>query len=481
MPNKKNGVLRVVGIGASAGGLDALAHLLPMLKPNANTVYIIALHMARDNHTDLVLKLLKRLSALPLATAIHNDQLIADHVFLIPPGVTGIIQQGYIQLLPIASDQISSPSVNALFKSIAHDANERGVGIILSGAGADGMIGCRAIKTAGGKIIAQNIASSQMAGMPESVIKAGLVDEILLPAEIAQLLNNEIYFSQVNIDKGQSHFMLNLNDTEIFKQLLTAVLVTTKIDFSNYKEETLLRRLNRRMSMLKITSLLDYQTYTQKHPDELHKLQHQFLVSLSSFFRDSESFAEIKQHITELMKNKVSDNSIRIWVPACASGEECYSLTILVAEALGSNFADYSINVVGSDLNKQAIAIASQGRYPQAAMRMMDPDILKRYFDLDGQYVNVKSFIRQACHFHVEDIVSSHLLEKIDLISCRNLLIYMKGELQEQLIKKFYDFLIPGGLLFLGQSESTGLIGNTLFSPLDHYHRIYRRRKNKMN
>ena len=165
-------------------------------------------------------------------------------------------------------------------------------------------------------------------------------------------------------------------------------------------------------------------------------------------------------------------------MPGCASGEECYSWAILLAEIFGNGFADCDVHIIGSDLNAQAIAVAEQGRYPLAALRDLSPEVLDRYFDCNEQDCSVKPSIRQLCHFQCEDIVNRHLLEKVDAISCRNLLIYMKGELQDKLIRKFYDSLQPGGLLFLGQSETIGLIGNTLFLPLDHYHRIYRRKKN---
>lgn len=494
MLNKNTGFLRVVGIGASAGGLEALSQLLPMLKPDASSVYIIAQHMARDNHIDLVLRLLKRNSALPVVAATHDALLVADQVFLIPPGVSGVIHQGRIQLLPITADQISSPSVTALFNSIAEGAGVNGIGVILSGAGSDGLSGCHSIKANGGKIIAQNLESSQLEGMPGAVIKAQLADEILLPEQIAQSLNNDTKVSvvqmgvpmqpwsevqtQARTNTGQPNGILTVDDTEIFKQLLHAILAITGNDFSNYKEETLLRRLNRRMSVLKIASLQDYHTYAQKHPDELRKLQHQFLISLSFFFRDSDSFAVLKQHLDELLNSKVQGDSIRIWVPGCASGEECYSWAMLLAETLGSRFADYPIRVIGSDLNGQALAIAEQGRYSQAAFRDVTPDILEHHFDRTGQHFKVKPHIREACHFHLEDVLGCQLLEKVDAISCRNLLIYMKSELQDKLIRNFHDFLNPGGLLFLGQSETIGLIGNTLFSPLDHYHRVYRRKKN---
>jgi len=485
MPNKKTGFFRVVGIGASAGGLEALGRLLPMLKPDAHSVYIIAQHMAKDNHIDLVLRLLKRHSALPVVAATHNALFVADQIFLLPPGVTGVIHQGRIQLLPVTSDQISSPSVNALFNSIAKGAGAHGVGVILSGAGSDGVSGCRSIKEHGGKIIVQSLESSQLEGMPGAVITAKVADEILVPEQIAQLLNNEIQpppeqtaaQPQAQTNAAQSNETLTEDDAEIFTQLLQGVLALTNNDFTNYKEETLLRRLHRRMSVLKIASLRDYQIYTQKHPDELRKLQHQFLISLSFFFRDSDSFAVLKQHVNELLQGKVRGDPIRIWVPGCASGEECYSWAMLLAETLGSSFADYPISVTGSDLNGQALAIAEQGRYSQVAFRDIAPDILTHHFDRHGDEFQVKPHIRQLCHFRHEDVLGCQLLEKVDAISCRNLLIYMKSELQDSLIKNFYDFLNPGGLLFLGQSETIGLIGNTLFSPLDHYHRVYRRKK----
>jgi chemotaxis protein methyltransferase CheR/two-component system CheB/CheR fusion protein len=223
---------------------------------------------------------------------------------------------------------------------------------------------------------------------------------------------------------------------------------------------------------------MDYQIYTHQNPDELHQLQHQFLISLSSFFRDRESFSALKKHVSELLKDKMQGDPIRVWVPGCASGEECYSWAILLTEISGNLFANCDVHIIGSDLNAQALKVAGQGRYSLAAVRDLPPEILDRYFNCNEQGCMVKPSIRQLCHFHCEDIVSRHLPEKVDAISCRNLLIYMKGELQDKLIRKFHDGLQPGGLLFLGQSETIGLIGNTLFSPLDHYHRVYRRKKN---
>ena len=501
MVDPASGRLRVVGIGASAGGVDALGQLLPQLKPDDRSAYIIALHMATGADIEVILRLLQNRSNLPLAIAIQNDKLVADRIFLIPPGVRGIVRAQRIRLLPVTPDQISSPSVNALFDSIALDASSNAVGVILSGAGSDGLFGCREINAAGGKILVQSLASCQIGGMPAAVIEAGLADEVLLPEQIGQLLNagqsddqgyalqghpprTTIRHKPAQIPTTANVFestlvsaSLERDEAMILRQLLHTMQALTGCDFSCYKEETLLRRLHKRIDTLKITSLADYQIYTQQFPDELRKLQNQFLISLSFFFRDDESFSVLGQHMATLLKNKVRGDSIRIWVPGCASGEECYSLAILLDEILEKHFVDFSITIIGSDLNEQALAVAERGCYPATAFRDLSPDAIGHYLEQSGVEFSVKPRLRHVCHFRVEDVVRCQLLEKVDVISCRNLLIYMKSELQDKLIRKFHDGLNPGGLLFLGQSETIGLIGNTLFSPLDQYHRVYRRKK----
>lgn len=485
---RQSASLRVVGIGASAGGLDALTQLLPRLQTGANAVYIIAQHMARDSRVDLVLQLLKRYSSLPVVAASCGDLLVPDKIFLIPPGMTGVLQQGRIKLAPVSEDQIFSPSVNALFHSIANEAHERGAGIILSGVGNDGLSGCRALKVYSGNVIAQSIESAQYAGMPSAIIEAGIADHVLDPTQIAQFLNDnplakksyrpDTQSSRPRQDDNKPNLTLPAEDRQIFNQLLQRIFTVTAGDFSGYKEETLLRRLYRRMQTLKIASLADYVMYTHKHVEELHQLQHEFLISISSFFRDKESFVALKLHINELIKEKVQCDSLRIWVPGCASGEECYSWAIILHEILGNSITGITASIIGSDLNDRAIATANQGVYSPAALGDIDPEIVRQYFDRTGQQLTVKPALRRLCEFHVENVMDARQTEKMDAISCRNLLIYLNSEWQDRLIKQFYDSLHPSGLLFLGQSETIGLIGNTLFLPLDQYHRVYRRKKN---
>ncbi len=479
MPTKKTNFLRVVGIGASAGGLEALSQLLPLLKPDGRSVYIIAQHMARDGRIDLHLRLLQGQSSLRVVEANGNDLLIADQVYLLPPGATGIIHKGHIQLLPISSGQLSTPSVNALFKSIAGEAREHAVGIILSGAGRDGLSGCREIKAYKGRVIVQNPASAQHDGMPSAVIAAGLADQVLVPEQIAPFFYDHPDSLPTAAHPDSPDITLSQQDTLLFKRVIQMVMRATGNDFSQYKKETLWRRLNRRMSRLKIASLADYLTYLEKYPDELPQLQYQFLISLSSFFRDHESFSVLEPHVHNLVKGKAQGDSIRIWVPGCAFGEECYSWAILLIELLGNRRADFNINIIGSDLNEQAIAIANQGSYGRSSLDEARLKNINEYFDVSGEELRVKPAVRKLCQFHNENIIDHHPSELMDAVSCRNLLIYLNSELQDKLIRTFYDLLQPGGLLFLGQSETIGLIGNTLFTPLDHYHRVYRSKKVK--
>jgi chemotaxis protein methyltransferase CheR/two-component system CheB/CheR fusion protein len=248
------------------------------------------------------------------------------------------------------------------------------------------------------------------------------------------------------------------------------------VDFTSYKEETLQRRLDRRLATLKIESGEQYLLYTQQNPHELNILQRLFLVSLSSFFRDSGAFAVVRKYLTELVRQKKPGDAICIWTPGCASGEECYTFAIMLAEILGENFTNFNISILGSDLNPEALASAKDGVYRQTAFKETDPEILKSYFEYKGQHYHVSQPIRAVCKFIKQDVASAKAPENLNVISCRNLLIYMKNNLQDQLFKKFHQALLPNGLLFIGQSENIGLLGNTLFTPIDHYHRLYRRR-----
>ncbi|WP_323814846.1 CheR family methyltransferase [Cellvibrio sp. NN19] len=497
-PTHNTKTFAVVGIGASAGGLDALTKLLAQLhtdklQKTSNKTYVIALHMGKDNFLAPLLSLLRRISPLPLSLATHNALLVPNQILIIPPGMNGEIHQGRIQLFSPDDEHIYSPSIDLLFSSIANQYAYNAICIILSGAGTDGQTGAQQIKARSGCVIAQQPETAQFDAMPSAVINANLADHVLPPEEIGLLLGKLKASNQKNqrpqtrvLSRSASTLEKPFDKTtdetdkaelEQLQLLLQQLHEHTGRDFSDYKEETLLRRIHRRMSLLHISSLKDYLSYTHTHPHEFFTLQQQFLISVSSFFRDGESFAVLKQHLTQLLAHKQAGDSIRIWVPGCATGEECYSLAILLTEILAERITEFNVQIIGSDLSDTAIATAKAGIYSQISLREAAPEIILRYIEKQDSQYQVKPQIRALCEFRIEDVFQHQSVQNLDMVSCRNLLIYLKSQLQDKLIKQFYELLAPQGLVFIGQSETIGLLGSTLFMPLDHFHRIYARKK----
>lgn len=258
--------------------------------------------------------------------------------------------------------------------------------------------------------------------------------------------------------------------------LLRQVLEATGIDFSSYKEETLLRRLEKRKAVMGVETSDAYQALIRRQPDELHTLQHLFLVSMSSFFRDRESFVVLEHTLATRILAKTDGEPVRIWVPGCASGEEPYTLAIILSELLGANRQRHPIAITATDLNPEALEMARTGIYRQTAFKEMDGGLRDRYFIPRGQHFEVLPELKQLISFEQRDVLSGVPPGSHDLVSCRNLLIYMKSHLQDRLIKSFHQALCSHGLLFLGLYESLSFIGNSLFMPVDHYHRLFCRR-----
>ena len=467
----------VVGIGSSAGGLEALSELLPQLKATGKICYVIAQHMVLDGHSDLMQKLLSRCATLEVILINGKQMLLADKIYLIPAGSDGVVENGYIDLHPPVKERISTPSVNVLFSSIAESCKSYGVGVVLSGTGSDGVIGCRAIKQHQGMTIAQDPASATFNGMPSSAIEAGVVDQVIAAAEIAgtiaqKLLNNS-HVMQSNFADVE-HF--SADDADELQPILELVLQHTGVNFTGYRTETIKRRLSARMAAFKISSLKDYYQYLVKTPGEPQQLQQLFLVSFSSFFRDAASFQSLEQHLTQIVANKNHGDSINIWVAGCASGEEVYTLAILLAEIKARLGKDNPVHIKGSDLNPIALDKARYGEYTSKAMKEIAPAYLSKYFMQKGEMFVVNDFIKGMCRFEHENVFSAANFKALDLVSCRNLLIYFKGSLQEDLISIFHRCLSANGLLFLGQSESLSVSKNHLFKSLDANHKLYVRR-----
>lgn len=463
----------IAGVGASAGGLEALLPMFAHMQSTGRITFIVAQHMARDGHDELVARLIGRDSALPVLLAEEGTRLQPDTVYVIPSGKDGRVKGDALNLSEPDAEHLSTPSVNALFASIAEASRDKAIGIVLSGTGTDGVAGCRAIRANGGLTLAQDPSEAGFNGMPGAAIAAKTIDRVLPVGEIGATLARW-FIDPLTSGPAAPVAMsaVTAAASRELAQLLRQVRQATGIDFSSYKEDTLLRRLEKRKATLGVASPAAYQALIRRQPEELRVLQNLFLVSVSSFFRDRESFQVLRMALAKLVSGKPAGEPIRVWVPGCAAGEEPYSLAILLKELT----TGHPVVIAATDLNPAALALASAGAYRQTAFKEMDATLRERYFSLKGQHFEIEPELQACVRFEQRDVLGGTPPDNLDLVSCRNLLIYMKSHLQDRLIKCFHQSLRSRGLLFIGQSESLSYVGNSLFAPIDHYHRLFCRR-----
>lgn len=459
--------MHIIGIGASAGGLEALTSLVPQLQANGRSSYVIAQHMAHDGHSELMARLLNRGANLPVILAINNQTITADTIYLIPAGKDGKIDDNQIVLSDPKPEHFSTPSINVLFASIANNSRKNAIGIVLSGTGSDGVIGCRAIKLNGGFTIAQSPSSCVFDGMPMSAIEAKVIESVYSIDEMSGFLDKRFSTKHVTVNQLKEY---GPNEFEPITDIIELINEVTKINFAEYKEETLLRRLEARIKKLGIRSSYDYLNHLKQHRNEVVCLQQLFLISYSFFFRDSPSFELLS---TSLRKKMINKSVLNILVAGCASGEEVYTLAIVAHEIKNELRLNIDIKIVGIDLNSSAIDIARQGAYSSKAMKEIDPDIVKKYFSVNNDQFEIKDKIKALCSFINDDLFNYPLTEKLSLISCRNLLIYLKINAQEQLINKFHHSLESEGILFLGQAEALSPVTKRLFHQVNSAHNLY--------
>jgi two-component system CheB/CheR fusion protein len=460
--------LYYVGIGASAGGLEALQPLVNELPTSANMTYILAQHMS-PTHRSMLVELLSRKTKIAVEIAKENITPKANTLYVTPADTDITVKQGKLCLSQPSNVIGPKPSINRLFISLAEDQQEKSVGIILSGTGSDGAQGIQAIKAAGGVTFAQEPQSAKFDSMPIAAIRVGGADIVLPPAELARQLHSLVnHFDSKNI---QHQVIAPTTVTEIIQQIAQQ----TGIDFSHYKEATLHRQIMRHMSAKQINEVKAYGDYLMKHHDELLSLAHDFLICVTEFFRDSEAFAALRITLQQLIKDKKTGDEIRIWVPACASGEEAYSVAILLLEMLAEQASNYKIKIFATDLNKRALETARIGFYPETALTNVDSHIVQKYFTVDNYGYSVNKRVRELVLFASHNLIKEPPFARLDVVCCRNLLIYFKPEVQERVIKVFHYALNDQGILFLGKSESVGK-SVALFSEADRKNKIYLKR-----
>lgn len=462
--------LIIVGIGASAGGLEALRLLVPKLPIDERVVYILAQHLD-PKHSSMLVPILSRETQLQVNELQHDQALQAGQLYIIPPGMDAFYTRQRIHLEK-ATGIGPKPSVDRLLASLAENHGERSIGIILSGTGMDGAHGIRAIKAEGGITIAQLESTARFDSMPHAAINTGHVDLVLPPEEIAQQIHDLLNQPGSSFPFSQK---TEPSEDEI-QEILRMLLDQTGTDFRDYKRNTLLRRIERRMTLHKCKRLDEYCSFLRDKPEELYELHNDILISVTAFFRDTDAYQVLHRMMEDIISQKGKiEGEIRIWIAGCATGEEAYSIAIMLSEYLGNRASRYKIQIFGTDLYDGVLSIARQARYPKAAVVDIEPRLLDKYFiQKDGAY-QLNQTIRNMVLFARHDLVRDPPFSHLDLVSCRNVLIYFNQNLQRKVLESFHYALETGGILFLGKSEAIGNAEN-LFTTVDRKARMYRRR-----
>ncbi len=456
----------IVGLGASAGGLEAFEQFFRQMPPDSGMAFVVVSHLD-PSHASILTEILQRSTRMSVIEAQDQMKVNVNGVYVIPPNRDMAIFHGVLQLSVPEQPRGQRMPIDAFLRSLAEDQGEQAIGIILSGTGTDGTLGLRAILGSGGISLVQEPDTAKYDGMPSSAISAGYVTHIL-PVEKMP----EAMLSGIRV-LNQSP-IVPASEISGMNRILMLLRSATGHDFSHYKKSTLGRRIARRMSQHNIDSKELYARYLKGNNSELLLLFKELLINVTSFFRDPEAFDTLKQEILPLLfANKPNDYVFRIWVAGCASGEEAYSIAILLREFMDETQHEFKIQLFATDLDDDAISLARAGLFPPNIAQDVHLERLRRYFIKEDAGYRVKKTIREMVVFAIQNVIKDPPFTRLDLLSCRNLMIYLEPELQNRLIPAFHYALRPGGVLFLSPSES---IGNHtgLFIPLSRKWKFYR-------
>ena len=442
----------MVGIGASAGGLEAFEHFFRACPVECGIGFVLVPHLD-PKHASLLSEILQRSTTMPVLEATDQLAVAPNHVYIIPPNREMAILNGVLQLAEPTLARGQRLPIDGFLRSLADDQGDRAIGIILSGTASDGTLGLRAILGAGGVCLVQEPATAAYDGMPQSAISAGYATHILpveqMPALLLEVTRQAVYRQSVPR-------LLPPEEINGLNQILLQLRQSTGHDFSLYKKSTIGRRIARRMAQHQIETMKVYAHFLRQNPTEVQVLFRELLINVTHFFRDEEAFAVLKNEILPpLLANKPDDYVFRVWVAGCASGEEAYSIAIVLRELMEKHPPNFAVQIYATDLDDDAIATARTGSYPANISQDISPERLRRFFSKDerGGYT-IKKEIRERVVFAVQSVIKDPPFTRLDLLSCRNLLIYLEPEQQNRLIPNFHYALKPGGVLFLSSSES---------------------------
>jgi two-component system, chemotaxis family, CheB/CheR fusion protein len=466
----------IAGIGGSAGSLEAFEEFFRNMPADTGMAFVLVSHLD-PTHKALLAELLQRVTDMLVVEVTDGMKVLPNTVYVIPPNKDMSIMHGTLQLLEPSMPRGFRMPIDFFFRHLADDQREAGIGIILSGMGTDGTLGIKAIKERSGLVMVQDMSSAKYDGMPQSAINTGLADFVApvseLPAKLQSYLNHSSELTRVlPVSEKKTTGALN--------KIFAILRAQTGNDFSLYKKSTVNRRIERRMNIHQISNINQYVHYLSENSTEIDLLFKELLIGVTCFFREPDSFAVLKDKIlSPLLKSRKGTGTIRVWVVGCSTGEEAYSIAIVFRECLDElgTKSNFTIKIYATDLDKVAIDVARKGTYPANIAQDVSEERLQRFFIKEDGGYRIRSEIREMIVFAQQNVLTDPPFTRLDLLSCRNLLIYLNPETQKKLMQLFHFSLNPGGLLLLGSSESIGGFKD-LFSPVDNKWKLFERREN---
>ena len=461
-------------MGASAGGLEALQRFFAAMPADSGMAFLVVQHLD-PTHESMMTQVLARSTAMKVVQAGNGMAIEKNQVYVIPPNRYLGLSRGTLRVTTPEEHRGQRMPVDFLFHSLAEDQQEHAICIILSGSGTDGTSALRDVSASGGISIVQEPSTAKYDGMPKSAIDSGYADYVLpveeIPGRLLEYVRNSFGKKPVK-ETGLP------DPSGILSKILLLVRSRTGHDFSSYKKNTLYRRIERRMRLYNIADLNTYYRFLQDHPDEVSKLFKEIIIRVTSFFRDPEAFEILGARILPLLFNDKTEDDIRVWVPGCATGEEAYAIAILIKEYIEGQERDFKVQIFGTDIDEEAIARARTGHYPASIARDVSPARLNRFFHHEEGGFRIRKNVRDDIIFAVQNVIKDAPFTRLDLVSCRNLLIYLDGNLQNRLLPLFHYSLKPGGVLFLGSSETIGVFSD-FFVPVDRKWKFFQAKLSK--
>ncbi len=445
----------IVAIGASAGGLEAIHEFFDNMPANASFSFIVIQHLSSD-YKSLLVELVAKHTHMKVFEAAHNMAIQQDCVYIIPNNKLMTVNNGRLKLADKSLVKAPNTAIDHFLYTLAEDKKEKAIAVILSGTGTDGTKGIQAIKDCGGMVIVQEPTSAKFDGMPNSAIASGNADFVLLPADISRELFNYVNEEPVKVlEKGKI-------DEKLLDEIFTLVYEQSGNDFNLYKTPTIIRRIGRRMNENGMRTLDEYVAFLRKNDTEAGILGQDFLIGVTKFFRDSAAFDAFSKQLTELISRKKAVDSLKIWVCACSTGQEAYTIAMIANECVEKSKKKIDIKIFATDIDDKSIEIAARNQYPLNIKKEIPARLFKKYVVQDGKYYSVTSTLRKQVVFAKHDVTKSPPFIKNDVVTCRNMLIYVNSILQEKILSIFHFSLNNGGYLFLGSSETASSLKNGL-------------------